>query len=377
MEVKYITVFKDPKTFCSFPSAVVLPDGTIKVVFREAGELSVLAAQKDTPTHHDRASVCCIIESKDGANSFDLKSKQTILRSENGVSDPSISRLSDGTLLLRSIFVQVEKSDKRHLLVGDLLAHRPDLGTVSSIIGMTLQKSQDNGVTWTSPEIIDVQGDKQFCSRDAIVELEDGSWVLPAYKSNGFSAERAYLLKSFNQGLSWEKAILAEDANGFQSMFKGISYNEVSLLNLGSGKLLAMVRSDSSFKSSTDQYMAIGGTGELTQSWSDNAGLSWSALEQTGIFGQPAHLLKLADGSLLCTYGYRKQPYGIRACVSYDEGKTWDTKNEIVLKEGARFWDMGYPVSLQKSDGEIVSFYYWNDENKTRYIEAALWKIKS
>ena len=374
MEVKYSTVYKNENAFCSFPSMVIFPDGKIMVVFREAGEMSVKAAKANNPTHHDRNSFCCSIESNDGGETFNISTKKVVLDSEYGISDPGLSLLKDGTMLLRTILVQVEKSTDRQQLQAEILAHRPDIATVSCLIGMTLQKSTDHGRSWSTPEIISVQGDTLWCSRDAIVELEDGSWVLPAYKSSAVQAERAYLLKSFDQGKNWDSVLLADDINGYSSIFKGVSYNEVSVLNLGRGKLLAMVRSDSSYKSETDQYMAIGGTGELTQSWSDNAGFSWSNVEKTGMFGQPAHLLKLNNGKLLCTFGYRKAPYGIRACISHDEGKTWDINNTIVIKEGALFWDMGYPASVQKEDGKIVTVYYWNNEDKTRYIETAIWE---
>jgi hypothetical protein len=121
--------------------------------------------------------------------------------------------------------------------------------------------------------------------------------------------------------------------------------------------------------------MAIGGIGQLFQAYSYNAGFSWTKPKPTGIFGQPAHLLKLNDGRILCTYGYRKQPFGVKAVLSSDEGKTWNVEKALTLKENCLFWDMGYPVSAQRADGKIITVYYWVDEAKTRFIESVIWDI--
>ena len=51
----------------------------------------------------------------------------------------------------------------------------------------------------------------------------------------------------------------------------------------------------------------------------------------TPMWGCPPHLLALGDGRLLCTYGYRRAPFGVRACLSHDGGETWE--DEIRLTE--------------------------------------------
>ena len=61
------------------------------------------------------------------------------------------------------------------------------------------------------------------------------------------------------------------------------------------------------------------------------------------------------------TYGYRRPPLGVRACLSSDCGKTWDLANEIVLRlDGGTLpeqnrkvadADLGYPTSVQLADG--------------------------
>lgn len=88
--------------------------------------------------------------------------------------------------------------------------------------------------------------------------------------------------------------------------------------------------------------------------------------------GNPPSLIKLNDGRLCVTYGYRAQPYGIRAKLSDDKGKTWS--EEIHLQNGAREFDLGYVRSAQNADGKIVTVYYFSTPvRKHQFIEAAIW----
>lgn len=103
-------------------------------------------------------------------------------------------------------------------------------------------------------------------------------------------------------------------------------------------------------------------------------GLSWTLEKENTIdnAGNPAHMVKLQDGRLALTYGYRRVPYGIRARLSDDKGKTWGP--EIVLRDDGGNWDLGYPRTIQRDDGKMVTIYYFNDaRSKYRYIAATIW----
>lgn len=92
----------------------------------------------------------------------------------------------------------------------------------------------------------------------------------------------------------------------------------------------------------------------LYQSDSYDMGKTWSPPVKTPMWGHPPHLLRLASGNVLCVYGYRRIPYGIRACLSHDEGKTWDIQNELILRNDGLDRDVGYPTSVQLADGRIL-----------------------
>ncbi len=272
--------------------------------------------------------------------------------------------------------MQVCKTSERDLLVAPITAHRPDLGTISAVVGQCIQFSDDLGKTWSPPHIIDMEGNpKNFVSREPIIELEDGTLLMSVYTGFADQSDNAYIIRSWDKGKNWEDAsLIATDEKGKKSVFQGVSFNETAILNLGNGQIMALLRADSDYHTN-DSYMAIGGIGQLFQAFSYNAGFSWTNPKPTGIFGQPAHLLRLNDGNILCTYGYRKQPYSIKAVISHDNGVSWSTEETITLKEGCDFWDMGYPVSCQRNDGKIITVYYWVDEERTRFIESVIWEL--
>jgi Neuraminidase (sialidase) len=110
-------------------------------------------------------------------------------------------------------------------------------------------------------------------------------------------------------------------------------------------------------------------------SFSKDQGKTWSKPVKTKLKGYPQHLLQLKDGRILATYGYRYQPFGIRASISKDGGKTWDLDNEIVIRSGGINCDLGYPVSIEMEDGKILSVYYYNDKARNDcFIEGAFYK---
>ena len=58
----------------------------------------------------------------------------------------------------------------------------------------------------------------------------------------------------------------------------------------------------------------------------------------------------------MCVYGRRKEPFGESAMISRDGGKTWDM--DYILHTDAPSGDLGYPASVELSDGSIFTVYY-------------------
>jgi hypothetical protein len=106
---------------------------------------------------------------------------------------------------------------------------------------------------------------------------------------------------------------------------------------------------------------------------SEDGGESWI---QTGVIAEPMgnapDLTLLPDGRLVCTYGFRVEPYGIRARVSSDGGRSWGP--EVQLRDDGGTYDLGYPLTVQRDDGLLVTAYYFNHGlEDERFIAATIW----
>jgi len=111
-------------------------------------------------------------------------------------------------------------------------------------------------------------------------------------------------------------------------------------------------------------------------------GHTWEMLARPVTFrgqghgGNPPTLNRLPDGRLCLTYGDRGgPPYRMCARLSADGGATWE--DEIVLRDDGGSPDLGYPRSVVRSDGAVVTIYYWNDRpdgDGERYIAATIWR---
>ena len=76
---------------------------------------------------------------------------------------------------------------------------------------------------------------------------------------------------------------------------------------------------------------------------------------------------------MLClTYGDRDE-LAILATISTDNGETWS--EAVRLREDCTNWDMGYCKSVLRSDGRIVTAYYYNTKDKPEMLIAAtIWQ---
>jgi hypothetical protein len=122
------------------------------------------------------------------------------------------------------------------------------------------------------------------------------------------------------------------------------------------------------------------GPGEERHRWIDSwrsrdNGASWeflgAAVDDVGE-GNPPSLIRLRDGRLCVTYGVRKPPYDMRARFSSDGGATWS--EPFVLRTGGGGRDLGYPRTLQRPDGHLVTVYYFTPgDSPYRQIIATIW----
>ena len=180
------------------------------------------------------------------------------------------------------------------------------------------------------------------------------------YDTGPAKRRSAYVLRTEDDGDTWNCLPMAL---GDERM----SYNETALGTNAEGHVIALART----AESADKKRA----GHLYQVTSTDRGKTWSQPADSGIWGYPAHLLRLPDGRLLATYGYRRVPMGIRACLSRDGGKSWDVEHEIILRADGfgSGSDLGYPITQQLADGTLATVYYFNTIDNITHICLTRW----
>ncbi len=196
--------------------------------------------------------------------------------------------------------------------------------------------SRDGGRTWSKP----VRG------HDSVhggIELADGSLLMAGYRD---MPEGVGVFAAANADSPWHPVAVVRSPRR-----DSIAFGEPHLLQLRSGRILMMIRATARPYDDQDPRCV------LWETYSDDGGRTWAAPFPTSLWGYPPHLALLADGRVLCTYGYRRPPFGERACVSPD-GLSWDIRNEIVLRDDAPNGDLGYPSSLEIRQGIILTVYY-------------------
>jgi hypothetical protein len=111
---------------------------------------------------------------------------------------------------------------------------------------------------------------------------------------------------------------------------------------------------------------------------STDEGRNWNFLARLGYTdstlhnGNPSSLVRLPDDRLAAAWGVRSPPFGIHARVSTDNGRTWGP--ELVLRDDARKYDIGYCRSIVRADGRIVTLYYYTTvQRPENHIAATIW----
>lgn len=218
--------------------------------------------------------------------------------------------------------------------------------------------SNDRGHQWQGPYKIPTYDRTGIAARtDYIVNAKhDLMAFMTAHKRNGREG-RVFNIRTTDGGRTWDfVSWIGPEPAGFSIM--------PSSVRLSPTRILTTVR-----RKEGDEHWI--------ESWtSEDNGSSWELLNRPastgGSVGNPPSTIMLRDGRLALTYGYRSEPYGIRARLSADGGRSWG--EEIILRDDGGNWDLGYPRTVQRDDGKLVTVYYFNDApTEERYIAATIW----
>jgi hypothetical protein len=92
------------------------------------------------------------------------------------------------------------------------------------------------------------------------------------------------------------------------------------------------------------------------------------------MWGYPAHIVQLADGRVLSVYGHRRPPFGIRACLSSDDGDTWDVDGELIIRDDLPNTNLGYPTAIVLYDGTVFTAYWGEDAEGVTTIQGTYFR---
>ncbi|MFC1526292.1 sialidase family protein [Candidatus Latescibacterota bacterium] len=250
-----------------------------------------------------------------------------------------------------------ESMEARGIEVRDV----PD-GSVAYAEGCVLRRSTDGGGTYvetpleTPPQALVMN----FHDVASVVRYDERTIMRAVYGRPRPNVRfyEVWLMRSNDNGSTWEWLTLASDAAG------QVGLGETSLLRTGEGDLLAMMRAE-----------PVSQHPHLHLSRSHDGGQTWSPPSNTGISGHPPHLLRLSGGQIVCSYGFRQDPMGIRAVVSRDDGHTWSAPHVLRDDGQGRGGDLGYPVTVQLGDGTLFTVYYFTGADGVTHVAGSYWEL--
>ena len=228
-------------------------------------------------------------------------------------------------------------------------------------LGYFTRRSTDGGKTWEPP--VRTTGSANHGG----IQLKDGRLLMVGRRWNSqgnflpedATAKEEHELtvdESTDNGRSWHQIASIHPDEDIRQ------FHEPHLVEAADGTIVAQFRCHIDFN--------------LRQSESTDGGKTWTPVHRLDIHGHPPHLIRLADDKLVTVYGVRDGAFGEYACISDDNGKTWDVKNQIKL---AGHWcgDLGYPASVQLPDGSIITVYYQAEKiGEKTCLMATRWRVK-
>jgi hypothetical protein len=315
-----------------FPAVERLPGGHLLVVYY------------DSPDHVSPAGRISMVRSRDDGATW--TGREVIIDTPLDDRDPSVMRTRAGTLLLNFFTSQ------------DQVAQ-----------GVFVARSDDDGRTWSMPTKVGTKLTE--AATDArIVELDTGELLMPIFGRTSTSAEvRSTVVRSTDQGRTWP----IEREVDLPSL-RGIDFVEPALAYLGSGRLMAIVRSE---RSDNRAYVI-----EST----DN-GRSWSSPFKTMESAQASDLVAVraaparAATRVVHTWADFSQQYGegrptlIQLIAVGNAGSAPTLGDPQLVYHGICAWgDEGYPSSVLLADGRLFTVYY---DACTGYIGGSFTALKA
>ena len=221
-------------------------------------------------------------------------------------------------------------------------------------LGQWMIRSTDGGVTW-SPRYSSIVN-----SPHGPIQLADGRLLYAGVELWSESRDVG-VCQSLDDGQSWQWLAKIPTREGDDLK----NYHELHAVEADDGRLIVHIRNHNTKNKS-----------ETLQTESTDGGKTWSFPKSIGVWGLPSFLLKLRDGRLLMSYGYRRKPYGNQARLSMDHGLSWSPP--MTISQDGIGHDLGYPSTVELEDGKLLSIWYERMANSPKAVlRQARWSIES
>ena len=308
---------KQPGKYIGWPSIALAPNGDLLVVFsgNRAGHIS-------------NDGIIQMVRSSDGGKTW--SQEITVYDTPIDDRDVGIIQTADGTILVSWFTGPYGTEWQGHWTV----------------------RSKDNGHTWSKPVWTEVT------TPHGPIQLSSGRLLFIGQRPHCSHSDDfdVGIQQSVDDGLSWQTV------GTFPVPASDLHYDECHVVECDSGKLIIVFR---------DEFSPH----FILQSESTDGGGTWSSVHTTPIQGYPPHVIRLENNWLLMVYAKRWEPFGEYACISKDEGVTWDIEKEIILISAPN-GDLGYPASVQLEDKSIWTVYYQQETSgEMPCIMGTHWRI--
>jgi hypothetical protein len=227
-------------------------------------------------------------------------------------------------------------------------------------------ESEDAGVSWTAPALMDTSPFKVPTPiTGPVLLLPDGERVCQFETNKPYCdttkwIHRSVLMFSRDGGRSWPRhSVVTEDPRIF--------YWDQRPQVLPDGRIFDLFWT---YDNQAATYL------DIHARESADGGRSWSVLWDTGVPGQPAPVVPLPGGRLAMVHVDRTGAPAIRCRVSGDGGRTWPAEpiltlyesvlpSQTVRKDGmADAWSemgkfsVGLPATAALPEGDVLVVYY-------------------
>lgn len=225
-----------------------------------------------------------------------------------------------------------------------------------SQLGPWMIRSVDGGISWTTPYRLLVN------SPHGPTQLADGRLLYAGKNVLKKDSEKTFVgvCESTDDGKSWKRLAEIPTRKGDDNN----NYHELHAVETNDHRIIVQIRNHNKPDA-----------GETLQTESSDGGKTWTVPHSIGVWGLPSHLLKLQDGRLLMSYGYRRKPYGNQARISDDHGRTWS--KPMTISNDAPGYDLGYPSTVQLGDGLLLTVWYEKMKDSSKAVlRQARWHLK-